>query len=274
MSQSPITRRAALAGLAAFPFLTLPFAGRSALAATCPADPLGTARELPVGTRGGLFVGLKSYPAALPLADGEFVLTFDDGPMPGVTDRVLDALACESAKATFFMIGRNAKANPALARRVRSAGHTIACHSWSHPWTMRQRSFAANRDEVDRGFKAIADAVGEAPAPFFRYPGFADTAELNTWLAERDIGVFGCDFWASDWVVMTPGQELTLVTGRMEKAGRGMVLFHDTHAQTASMIPDFLRTLKRQGKHVVGIVPGSGATQTLPAPAGWTKAVS
>ena len=73
---------------------------------------------------------------------------------------------------------------------------------------------------------------------------------------------------------MTPGQELTLVTGRMEKARRGMVLFHDTHAQTASMIPDFLRTLKRQGKRVVSIVPGGGATQTLPAPAGWTKAVS
>ena len=57
---------------------------------------------------------------------------------------------------------------------------------------------------------------------------------------------------------MTPGQELTLVTGRMEKARRGMVLFHDTHAQTAAMIPDFLRTLKRQAKAVVHIVPGPG----------------
>ena len=257
--RSPITRRSALAGWPHFPFPPSP--SRAAARWPLRVRPIRSARrELAVGTKGGLFVGLKSYPAALPLGDGEFVLTFDDGPMPGITERVLDALACENAKATFFMIGRNAKASSALARRVRAAGHTIACHSWSHPWTMRQRSFATNRDEVDRGFKAIADAIGEAPAPFFRYPGFADTAELNTWLAERDIGVFGCDFWASDWVVMTPGQELTLVTGRMEKAGRGMVLFHDTHAQTASMIPDFLRTLKRQGKRVVGIVPGSGAT--------------
>ena len=127
---------------------------------------------------------------------------------------------------------------------------------------------------MEHGFKAIADAIGEEPAPFFRYPGFADTPELNAWLASRDIGVFGCDFWASDWVVMTPGQELTLVTGRMEKARRGMVLFHDTHGQTAAMIPDFLRTLKRQGKSVVNIVRGSGTTQTLPAPSGWAKAVS
>jgi peptidoglycan/xylan/chitin deacetylase (PgdA/CDA1 family) len=227
-----------------------------------------------VGTKGGLFVGLKSYPAALPITEGEFVLTFDDGPMPGVTERVLDALAFENARATFFMIGRNVKANPALARRVKAAGHTVACHSWSHPWTMRQRSFAANKDEVERGMRSIADALGEPGAPFFRYPGFADTAELNAWLAEQDIGVFGCDFWASDWVVMTPGQELTLVTGRMEKARRGIVLFHDTHAQTAAMIPDFLRTLKRQRKTVAHIVPGPGGPVTLPAPAGWTKSVS
>jgi peptidoglycan/xylan/chitin deacetylase (PgdA/CDA1 family) len=253
--------------------MSLPFAS-SATAASCPADPLGTARVLKVGTQGGLFVGLKSYPAALPLAEGEFVLTFDDGPLPGTTAMVLDALACEGVKATFFMIGRNAQANPALARRVRAAGHTIACHTWSHPWTMRQRDVANGKAEIDRGFKAIADAIGERPAPFFRYPGFADTPELNTWLAGQDIGVFGCDFWASDWVVMTPKQELTLVTGRMEKAGRGIVLFHDTHHQTAAMIPEFLRVMKHQGRSVVHLERGAGTTLTLPAPAHWTKGVS
>src|SRR6478609_7685626 len=90
MTDGRLSRRATLGALAALPFL-----GSRAAASVCPADPLGTARSLAVGTKGGLFVGLKSYPATLPLVEGEFVLTFDDGPMPGVTERVLDALACE-----------------------------------------------------------------------------------------------------------------------------------------------------------------------------------
>jgi peptidoglycan/xylan/chitin deacetylase (PgdA/CDA1 family) len=264
-----LTRRQALAALS-----TLPLVPRCAAAAPCPPDPLGTTRRLPVGTAGGLFVGLKSYPATLPCAEGEFVLTFDDGPWPGTTPRVLDTLACEGVRATFFLIGRNAKARPDLARRIRAEGHTVACHSWSHPWTLRQRSIAAGIEEVEKGFKSIADAIGEEPAPFFRYPGFADTAPLNDWLASRSIGVFGCDFWASDWVPMSPAQELALLSDRMRKAGRGIVLLHDTHAQTAAMLPDFLRLMKSAGKSIVHMVPGSGQGPTVPAPAHWSKAVA
>ncbi|PSC02998.1 polysaccharide deacetylase [Alsobacter soli] len=267
------SRRAVAAGLfaAATPW--------PSLAAACPADRLGNARILHVGTKGGLQVGLKTYPAALPLGPKEVVLTFDDGPAPATTPRVLDALACEGAKATFFLIGRNAQAHPALVRRIRDEGHTLACHTWSHPWTMRDLSESAQVRQAEDGFKAIAAALGEpdakagqgAAAPFFRYPGFADTHAVNAWAAERDIGVFGCDLWASDWTKMTPEFQLARMLERLRHAGRGVILLHDIQPQTAAMLPAFLRALKGEGYGLVHLQPGPGRIETVAAPAGWTS---
>jgi peptidoglycan/xylan/chitin deacetylase (PgdA/CDA1 family) len=260
-------RRRALTGLAgAAAAVALP----RPLLAACAADPLGTARIMPVGTAGGLFVGLKTYPRTLELGPKEVVLTFDDGPLPGPTGKVLDTLACEGVKATFFLIGRNAQANPGLVRRMAADGHGVACHSWSHPWTMRSLSEAAGRDNIERGFSAIDAALGAGrAAPFFRYPGFADTPALNAWLASRDIGVFGCDLWASDWSPLTPEAELELALTRLHAAGRGIVLLHDTQPRTAAMLPAFLSHLKSGGWSVVHVVPGSGTAATTAAPPGW-----
>lgn len=258
------TRRALLATAAAGFGLAGPT--RAAPACTGP----GTARTMAVGTSGGLFVGLKSYRQTLALAEREVVLTFDDGPAAS-TPRVLDALACSGTRATFFLIGRNAEAHPALVRRIAAEGHTVACHSYSHPWTMRERSEASARSDIERGFAAISSALGTPCAPFFRYPGFADTEALNDWLAGRDIGVFGCDLWASDWTPMSPSAQLALVQQRLERAGRGIILFHDTQAQTVGMIPDFLAGLSAGGYRVVHIVAGTGRGDTLAAPHGWTS---
>jgi peptidoglycan/xylan/chitin deacetylase (PgdA/CDA1 family) len=230
----------------------------------------GTARTLPVGTAGGLFVGLKSYPQTLALADREVVLTFDDGP-GATTPRVLDALACAGVKATFFLIGRNAESWPAMVRRIAAEGHTVACHSYSHPWTFRERTLAQGQVDIQRGFDAISTALGRSCAPFFRYPGFADTQELNAWLAGRDIGVFGCDLWASDWTPMSPQAQLALVARRLQQARRGIILFHDIHAQTAAMIPDFLAGLASGDYRVAHIAASSGRGDTLAAGQGWTS---
>jgi peptidoglycan/xylan/chitin deacetylase (PgdA/CDA1 family) len=257
----------AIAAIAA----VIPF---NAAAAPCPGNPdaLGTERTLAVDAASTPRVGRKQFPATLPLRRKELVLTFDDGPWPGTTPRILDALACEGARATFFMIGRNVAANPALARRVLAEGHTVACHSWSHP-NMRSVSAEAGRRDVERGFQAIRDALGAEPAPFFRFPYFAETAALEQWLAGRDIGVFGADFWASDWNPMSAQAELALVDGRLAKAGRGIVLFHDTKAQTAAMIPAFLRNLAATGRTVVALAPGAGRGETVTAGPGWTRGV-
>jgi peptidoglycan-N-acetylglucosamine deacetylase len=229
------------------------------------ADALGTARVLAIDPATTPPVGRKEFPQTLPLRSHEVVLTFDDGPWPGTTARVLDALKHECARATFFLIGRNAAANPALARRELAEGHTVAHHTWSHPLLDRM-PIAAAEAEIDRGIGAVDTAlygrVERDPAtPFFRFPGFASSRPLLDELARRRIAVFGADLWASDWNPMTPEQELALVTGRLEAAGGGIVLFHDTKLATAAMLGAFLRELKSRGYSVVHIVPATSAAR-------------
>lgn len=197
----------------------------------------------------------QQYVGTLPLEDLEVVLTFDDGPYSGSTPRVLDALARECVKATFFLIGRNAAAFPAIAARTAREGHTIANHTWSHPWTIDRLSDEAGLAEIDRGAEAIRAAIDGAGrlAPFVRFPGFVETPPLMAELARRGVAFSGSDLWASDWNVMSSETQLALVLSRLERKRRGIILFHDTKEQTASMVPSFLRELKRRGYKVVHV---------------------
>jgi peptidoglycan/xylan/chitin deacetylase (PgdA/CDA1 family) len=116
--------------------------------AECRADALGTSRVLAVDPTATPRVGRKQFPATLPLGPREVVLTFDDGPWPGTTPHVLDALRNECVKATFFILGRNAVTHPDLLRRELSEGHTVAHHTWSHP-LLNRTSLAAAQAEID-----------------------------------------------------------------------------------------------------------------------------
>ena len=254
-------------------------------AAKCGPDALGTSRVIEVGTQGGLEVGLKTYPQTIPLADHEVILTFDDGPAARTTPEILNALAKECVRATFFEIGRNAEALPQIARREAAEGDTVAYHTYSHPWrTLRFMPDAAARADILKGMIAVEKAAygqeftGGEPkdlndlklhAPFFRFPGFADTEALRRWLAANNVGVFGADLWAGDWIKMTPEEELNLVMRRLDHLGKGILLLHDTHQWTADMLPMLLRELKAKGYMVVHLVPGPGHMTTVPAPKGW-----
>ncbi len=229
--------------------------------ASCPGNPdaLGTERVLAVDARKTPRVGRKHFAATLPLAPKEVVLTFDDGPWPGTTPRVLDALRHECVKATFFLLGQNTVENPALARRELAEGHTVAHHTFSHR-LLNRISPAAAEAEIERGIDAVETALyghrGQVLAtPFFRFPGFASSPALLDRLSRRGIVVFGADLWASDWNPMSPAGQLRLVMSRLAATGGGIVLFHDTKKQTAAMIPAFLRELKRNGYRIVHVVP-------------------
>jgi peptidoglycan/xylan/chitin deacetylase (PgdA/CDA1 family) len=231
----------------------------SAWASDCPRQgTLGTSRILEVDAAKHPRVGLKSFPQTLPLDDKEVVLTFDDGPA-ATTPRVLAALARECVRATFFHVGRNSQAAPGLVKNAATGGHTLGHHSWSHPH-LNALTFAAARDDIDRGISADEAALnGKATSVpdtrFFRFPYFESTPELLEMLQARGIVVFGADFWASDWRPMTPKDELELITSRLTAARKGIILFHDTRAQTAAMLPDFLKYMRLNGYRVVHVVP-------------------
>lgn len=230
-------------------------AGAAALSPGAARARLGTARVLAVPHQGRQQFGLKSYAETLPLADGEVILTFDDGPVPGLTDRVLNLLEAENARATFFLIGRNAAASPHLVRRMIAHGHTVANHTMNHPWTMRNISHERALADIEAGERAIVQAAGQSIAPFFRFPGFADTPRLLDYLASADRAVFGADLWASDWNAMAPGAQLHLVMSRLKRQRRGIILFHDTRPQTVAMLPEFFASLRRENFRVVHAVP-------------------
>jgi peptidoglycan/xylan/chitin deacetylase (PgdA/CDA1 family) len=239
--------------------LSILVSASTAHAADCPRkDTLGTSRVMTIDPKEFPRVGLKSFPQTLPLADKEVVLTFDDGPFPPTTTKVLATLAGECVRATFFLIGRNAEDSPETVKKIAAAGHSIGHHTWSHkPLDKIGQSRAL--EEIDRGIAAdelaLHGAATRTPStPFFRFPGFASTPALLTALQSRGIAVFGADLWASDWEPMTPDQQLHLLTARLEKAGKGIILLHDIKAQTAKMLPAFLQYLNRHGYKVVHLV--------------------
>ena len=240
----------------------------TAARAECPGntDALGVVRTIAVDPAEHGRIGTMQYHETLPLEDKEVVLTFDDGPWPATTGRVLDALEAECVRATFFLIGRNALAHPALARRELALGHTVGYHSFSHPRLDLMATATAQAD-IERGIAAVDAALyGSAqhppPTAFFRFPYFASTTPLLNWLERRRTVVFGADLWASDWNPMTPQQELALALGRVEETQGGIVLFHDTKAQTAAMLPAFLRALKARGFSVVDVIDASAHPRT------------
>src|SRR5262245_29945220 len=147
----------------------------SALAENCPGRPdaLGTSRTLVVDAKAHPLIGTMQYRETLPLEDGEVVLTFDDGPLPKYSNQILDILAAQCVKATFFMVGRQAQANPEGVRKVRDAGHTVATHTLSHPMNMHRLPLDRAKAEIDGGIAAVTAALADragAISPFFRVP--------------------------------------------------------------------------------------------------------
>ena len=226
----------------------------------CPRkDALGTSRILTVDAATYPRVGLKSFPQTLPLQDHEVVLTFDDGPWPATDSKILAALAHECVRATFFLIGKPASEHPELVRKIASLGHTVAHHSWTH-YNLKYMKPENAEGEINKGISAVETALhGTATTtpstPFFRFPFFEMPQQALDNLQSRGIAVFGADLWASDWNKMTPKQELKLLTERLKVARKGIILLHDPKAQTAAMLPAFLRYLRENNYRVVHIVP-------------------
>jgi peptidoglycan/xylan/chitin deacetylase (PgdA/CDA1 family) len=241
----------------------------SATPAQCPRDgTLGTSRVLAVDAKTYPRVGLKSFPDTLPLRDHEIVLTFDDGPSPPMTNKVLNTLAQECVHATFFLVGKPASGRAALVKQIAAAGHTIGYHSYTHA-NLAHITPEEAVAEIDRGIAGVEMALHGVSTttpstPFFRFPYFESTPATLDLLQSRGIVVFGADFWASDWDRMSPDQELKLVTSRLEQMHKGILLLHDPQPRTVAMLPAFLRYLKDNGYHVVHLVP---ATATEPAQA-------
>ena len=230
--------------------------------ANCPGHPdaLGTSRVLAVDPAQYLRVGHMQYADALPLNDKEVVLTFDDGPILPYSNEILDILASQCVKVTYFMVGEMARAYPAVVRRVYEEGHTIGTHSEDHPTHFGQLPVAKMRREIDSGISDVGAALGDPKylAPFFRIPGLARSDLVESELAARGLTVFSSDTDANDWHRhIKPSQIIALAMGRLEALGKGILLLHDIHPATAEALPGLLQQLKDNGFHIVQVVPAA-----------------
>ena len=107
--------------------------------------------------------GLRSASYSSCQVDGSYIaMTFDDGPHPRLTPRLLDMLKARSIRATFFLIGENAAEYPDIVRRIAAEGHEIGNHTWDHP-QLTKLNPAALREEIDRTSSTIAEITGKLP---------------------------------------------------------------------------------------------------------------
>jgi peptidoglycan/xylan/chitin deacetylase (PgdA/CDA1 family) len=205
-----------------------------------------------------------NYAETLPLVDKEVVLTFDDGPLPPYTNKILDILAAECVKATYFIVGAMARANPDLVRRVYDHGHTVGTHSMSHPLHFRALGLEEAKAQVDGGVAATAAALGDATkvAPFFRFPGFGHSAPVEAYAASRGLMVWGADAPADDWLRLGAHEVAKRAVRRLEGKGKGILLLHDIHQRTVDALPILLKELKAHGFRIVHV---QHATATRPA---------
>jgi peptidoglycan/xylan/chitin deacetylase (PgdA/CDA1 family) len=237
-------------------------------AAECPGNPdaLGTSRILSVNPGAHPRLGTMQYPDTLPLLNKEVVLTFDDGPIQRYSQRVLDALAAECVKATYFIVGSMARNNPELVRRIAAAGHTIGTHTESHLYRLDLVEPDRAEHEVNAGIAAASAALGRehSVAPFFRFPGLRKTDHLETYLEGRSIMTWSADLAADDWRGISADEVTARALRRLEARGKGILLLHDIQPATALALPGLLRELKARGFRIVHVVP-AGAQQPVTA---------
>lgn len=240
----------------------------------CPGNPnaLGTSRTLVIDPSEHVRLGMMQYRETLPLGPKEVVITFDDGPIPPYSNRVLDILASECVKVTYFLVGKMAHAYPSIVRRMQAEGHTIGTHSNSHPLTFHKMPIAQAEAEIEGGIANAAAALGDraAVAPFFRIPGLLRRDEVERLLVSRGLMTWSADFPADDWKHIPASEVMARALQRIEARGRGMLLLHDIQPATVLALPGLLKELKARGYKIVHVVPASATTaKTATLPEQW-----
>ena len=235
----------------------------------CPGNPnaLGTSRVLTISPDEFKGIGSMQYKQTLPLNDHEVVITFDDGPLPPYSNIILDTLASQCVKATYFLIGRMAHEYPSIVRRIYNAGHSIGTHTENHPLALQRLPLQRVASEVETGVASVDVALGnpKALSPFFRIPGLARNDAIDNYLNSKSLVTWSADVVADDWFRHISAKAIVQrAMRRLEAKGRGILLLHDIHPATATALPMLLQELKTRGFHVVQVVATGDRPKFLP----------
>lgn len=194
-----------------------------------------------LGRRAPLPVPPEPAPPALPADRPTVYLTFDDGPAPTYTAQVLQALAGYHAQATFFMVGRQAQANPALVGQVRAAGHAIGNHTYSHPWLT-----SLPNSGIAREISSAGAALGGTHC--LRPPGGFVDGRVRSVAAHLGQSVVMWSVDPQDW--RRPGTGAITATVLAGVRNGSIVLMHDgggDRSQSVAALRTILATLSARG---------------------------
>ena len=217
--------------------------------------------------------------------EGKVVITIDDGPTPGVTEKVLDSLKANNAQATFFVIGEKAKRYPKLMKRILDEGHIVGNHTMTHPHVADIFFIGFKKKvkaEILGAHELLKPYLGNNKRFYFRAPGASWKAKAAKVLNKTEVGkkYYGPLLWdiggemlkddngkilqAADWACWSWGWSIDdcadgYVNETEEKNG-GVILFHDLRKQSAAMIEKVLPRLKEKGFEFVSLddveIPG------------------
>lgn len=176
-------------------------------------------------------------------------LTYDDGPVPGTTERLLDTLKRKGVHATFFVVGQNANAYPEILRRIRDEGHTIGNHSYSHPDMARQTdgTIAAQMDKTDA---ALTEQGGITPR-WMRPPYGSYDSRVAAAAGARGMALAVWDVDTADWQHRNTA---TTCQRAVASAHEGaIILMHDIHEPTVAAAECVIDGLRAKGLKPVGL---------------------
>jgi peptidoglycan-N-acetylglucosamine deacetylase len=227
-------------------------------AADCPGNPsaLGTSRVISVKPTDFPLVGKLNYPETLRLADREIVLTFDDGPQAPYTGTILDILASECVKATFFMAGNAIVDAPDLLRRAFNEGHTIGTHTFDDE-NLAEVPFEKAKADIDKGISTAVEAIGNKDdlAPFFRAPDMEISKRAERYALSQGLMVWSADVDAEDSDEPTEDEFVKKIVAGLEEEGKGILLLHDSQPVTARAMRQLVTELKARKFKIVHVVP-------------------
>jgi peptidoglycan/xylan/chitin deacetylase (PgdA/CDA1 family) len=176
-------------------------------------------------------------------------LTFDDGPGP-YTDRLLQILADNDAKSTFFLIGNKVAANPAGAKRIADAGMEVGNHTWEHP-NMTSIPAEDIPSQLSKANDAIRAATGQTPK-LFRTAGGLINDNVLAAAKEQGMADINWDVIPFDWMNDANTAATTYMLKTQIKPG-SVVLFHDTYSSTVDVVYQFAPVLRANGYHLVTV---------------------
>ena len=171
-------------------------------------------------------------------------MTFDDGPHPKLTPRLLDILKERNIKATFFVIGKLVAEYPDIAKRIVDEGHEIANHSWNHP-QLTKLSLSAFDAEISQTTDAIVKATGVRPVTMRPPHGYINPALTKRLNEEYGLSVILWSVDPSDWKILKSDH----VSGHIIKntAPGAIILAHDIHPSTIDAMPATFDALQSKG---------------------------